>query len=85
MEPIRLVTVKIQQERVPTLGFATFLLKTLTYKLAQFQEDAASVAWLKERGMYEVSSFHLLRASLRPLVFQNCPEFRCHYPRALQE
>jgi hypothetical protein len=62
MEPIRLVTVKIQQERVPTLGFATFQLKTLTLKFAQIRADPASVQWLQERNM--LAYFDLLRQEL---------------------
>lgn len=56
MEPVRVNTVKLQQERVPTLSKATFDVKSLFQKFRLIAEDPPSQAWLLQRGFLEVIS-----------------------------
>lgn len=53
-EIVRELTVKLQQERVPTLSRATHLIKLLFAKFRLVAEDRRSVQWLEERGFYQV-------------------------------
>jgi len=51
VEPLRLFTIKIQQERVPTLSYCTFRVKNLFMHYSLIMADRESTQWLTQRNM----------------------------------
>ena len=70
MEPVRQRTVHLQQERVPTLGLATFRVKNLFNYFRKIAGDASSLTLMDEVGLLQVTRF--FRTSECSSIFRIC-------------